>query len=189
MTEFITDGTHQPPAFVHQGVPFLFVRNIVGGQIDLNTTKHVSEETYQILTRRHRPERGDILYSAVGSFGVAVVVETDRPFTFQRHIAHLRLRSDLASPEFVAAYLNSPGGRRQSETLAMGGAQRTVTLRALASIEVPTPSVRQQRQVATILHERLAAMQEMESSLRLEQQGIGALRQALLRLTFDQAAA
>lgn len=86
----ITDGTHQSPLFTSKGIPFIFVRNIVSGAIDFNITNFVSEETYTELTKRCRPEYGDLLYSAVGSFGVAVVIETSQPFTFQRHIALLK---------------------------------------------------------------------------------------------------
>lgn len=183
--EFISDGTHQPPQFTADGVPFLFVRNIVAGRIDLDTSEHVSAETYEELTRRRRAVRGDVLYSAVGSFGVAVVVETDRPFTFQRHIAHLRVRQDVASPDFVAAYLNSPRGRRQSESLAVGGAQRTVTLGALASFDVPVPPPHEQGEIANELRQRLAVIDGMETSIRAEREAIDALTAALLRRAFD----
>lgn len=186
--EFISDGTHQPPPFAADGVPFLFVRNIVGGRIDLETNKHVSVETYEELTRRRRPTRGDVLYSAVGSFGVAVVVETNRPFTFQRHIAHLRLRTDIALPEFVAAYVNSPAGRSQSESVAMGGAQRTVTLGALVSFDVPIPSIDEQRRIAAELRERLAAIDALEQSIESERDAIEALPAALLRRAFETLA-
>src|SRR5260221_7075517 len=75
----ITDGTHQPPPFVDTGIPFLFVSNIVNGKIDLNTSKHISEQTYRVLNKRCPVERGDVLYSTVGSYGVPVVVETEEP--------------------------------------------------------------------------------------------------------------
>ena len=52
VTTRITDGTHQPPPFTRQGVPFLFVRNIVGGQIDFSVDNYVSRETYEKLTER-----------------------------------------------------------------------------------------------------------------------------------------
>jgi len=49
----IPDGTHQPPPFVDtSGIPFLFVSNIVNGKIDLNTSKHISKQTYRTLNKR-----------------------------------------------------------------------------------------------------------------------------------------
>ena len=109
----ITDGTHLPPPFTTSGIPFLFVRNIVAGRIDFKVQKYVSEESYAELTRKYRAERGDILFSAVGSFGVAVVVETDERFVFQRHIAHIKTDAEKFDPRFLAMFLNSADGRAE----------------------------------------------------------------------------
>jgi type I restriction enzyme S subunit len=146
----ITDGTHQPPSFTSEGIPFLFVRNIVSGQIDFNVEKYVSQETYEELTRRHRPLPGDLLFSAVGSFGVAVVVDTERPFTFQRHIALIKPKRNQIDSYFLALYLNSLEGRQQSEIAATGGSQRTVTLQALAEFVIPLPPLAEQKRIAAI---------------------------------------
>jgi type I restriction enzyme S subunit len=181
----ITDGTHQPPPFTSTGVPFLFVRNIVAGRIDFNVEKYVSEETYEELVRGCRPERGDLLYSAVGSFGVAVVVDTDRSFTFQRHIAHTKLRRDLADARFVASYLNSPEGRRRSEAAAFGGAQRTVTLGALAKFEIPMPELDAQIRAVEILSGQMSAAEQIRVAVEEKMASIGALAVALLRRAFS----
>ena len=39
----ITDGTHQPPKFTQDGIPFLFVSNIVTNEITYNADKFISE--------------------------------------------------------------------------------------------------------------------------------------------------
>ena len=184
VSEFITDGTHQPPVFTDAGVPFLFVKNIVGGVIDFDVDKYVSEETFLELTKKRRAERGDVLFSAVGSFGTAVVVNTDRAFTFQRHIAHIRLRADLADGNFTAFFLNSPAGRQQSEAAALGGAQRTVTLSSLSDFRVPMPAVSDQRRIAAELGERLASIDAMSRAIDVQVKAIDALPAALLRRAF-----
>jgi restriction endonuclease S subunit len=189
LCEFVTDGTHQPPPFAAGGVPFLFVRNIVRGFIDFNVDKYVAEPTYQELTKRYRPRRGDVLYSAVGSFGVALVVDTDRPFTFQRHIALLRPRPDAVLPEFLVLFLNSRVGRAQSEVWAMGGAQRTVTLGALSNFVVPLPPVDQQLRIVAKLRARLKTISSMEMAVEAELEAIEALPGALLRGAFKEIAA
>jgi restriction endonuclease S subunit len=183
----ITDGTHQPPPFTSHGVPFLFVRNIVGGRLDFTATKFVSAETYEALVSRCRPGRGDVLYSAVGSFGVAVVVDTDRPFTFQRHIAHLKPNKELVIPEFLATFLNSPAGRAQSDASALGGAQRTVTLGALARFEVPCPALAVQAQMVARTRELLGRAERLKLSSEAELGAIRALPGALQRRAFSGA--
>lgn len=181
----ITDGTHQSPPFTSKGIPFIFVRNIVSGTIDFNITNFVSEETYTELTKRCRPEYGDLLYSAVGSFGVAVVIETTQPFTFQRHIALLKPKKDEIYSPFLASYINSPKGMKQSDELAFGGGQRTVTLKSLSSFEVPIPSLDKQKHIYSLLSSKIKETQQLQRSLQDQLDTIKQLPAALLRQAFN----
>lgn len=141
----ITDGTHQSPHWETEGVPFLFISNIIGGGVDYSTAKFVSEKTYLELTRTTPIEVGDVLYSAVGSYGMPAVVVEDRPFVFQRHIAHIKPRCDLVDSSFLRAALASPGVKRQADRVARGAAQKTVTLGELAKFEIPAVSLESQK--------------------------------------------
>ncbi len=180
----ITDGTHQPPPFVEDGVPFLFVRNIVGGEIDFDTERFVSDVTFRELTKSWRASPGDVLYSAVGSYGVAVPVEADRPFVFQRHIALIRPRSDVLEPHFAAHFLNSPEGRRMSDERALGGAQKTVTLRSLADFRVPLPPLSEQKRIAASLREQLDAAARMRAAAEHQLAVMQRLEQAAIDCAF-----
>ncbi|ASD22832.1 restriction endonuclease subunit S [Cryobacterium sp. LW097] len=133
----ITDGTHQAPESVPSGIPFVFVGNIASGVINFETQKFVSEETYAELTRQTPIERGDVLYSAVGSYGIPVVVEDDRRFIFQRHIAHIKPKQSALDSYFLRGALRSPDLRRQADRVARGAAQKTVTLGEIAKFQVP----------------------------------------------------
>lgn len=148
----ITDGTHQSPKFVDQGIPFIFVKHIVQGSICFENTKFISESTYQTLNTRCPVEVGDILYSAVGSYGVAVPVRTEQPFSFQRHIAHIKPVSSL-SQLYLVHYLNSPVCRQQAHLVARGVAQKTVTLGSLTNFSVPIPPLAEQHRIVNKIEE------------------------------------
>lgn len=140
----ITDGTHQPPPFAESGIPFLFVQNIVKGYIDFNTEKFISRDTYDELTHSIAPQRGDVLYSTVGSYGVAVVVDTDSLFLFQRHIGHIRPNLDLIDPWFLSVQLNSPFVKAQADQRARGIAQKTLNLGEIRQFQVIVPPLVEQ---------------------------------------------
>ena len=143
--ERITDGTHQPPPFVENGIPFLFVQNIVKGVINFNTQKFITEETYRSLTRTITPQKDDILYSTVGSYGVAVVVDTNRLFLFQRHIGHLRPKGALMDSWFLCAQMNTPYVKAQADQRARGLAQKTLNLSEIRQFQVIIPSLVEQK--------------------------------------------
>lgn len=135
----ITDGTHQPPNWSNVGVPFLFVSNIVSGEISFDTKKLISEDTHRELTRRCPIEVGDVLYTIVGSYGVPAVVTSPRKFAFQRHIAHLKPDPKLLDPQFLREMLASPPLRRQADRAARGVAQKTINLADIKNFTVFCP--------------------------------------------------
>lgn len=159
----VTDGTHQPPPFTSHGVPFFLVKTISSGVVDWTHTKFVSAETYAELTRRIRPKRGDVLYTAVGAtYGVAVLVDFDAEFVFQRHIAHIVPDPAKLLPRFLEIFLNSRFGRRQSDAAAGGSAQPTVTLTALSRFAVPRLSLAEQEQLCNRVQQLHSARQGIE---------------------------
>ena len=180
VTERITDGTHQPPVFVDRGVPFLFVRHIVGGVMSFEDTRFISEETYRRLHQRRPILKGDVLYSAVGSYGVAVEVNTSRPFSFQRHIAHLIPRRSEILPRFLVHCLNAPAGVEQAHAAARGVAQKTVTLGDLCRFEIPLPSLSVQKSVVDRIDDLLGAQGRMVAAIRFSLMRSSRLRQAIL---------
>lgn len=145
--EFITDGTHQPPKFDSEGnIPFLFVRNIVGGSIDFNTEKFINEETYKTLTKKYKPLKGDILYSTVGSYGVPVSVDIDTEFSFQRHISHIRPKTNLILTEFLREQLMTDFVKKQADKKARGVAQKTLNLEDIRKMEIILPPIEAQKE-------------------------------------------
>ncbi|MBC1240000.1 restriction endonuclease subunit S [Nostoc sp. 2RC] len=181
----ITDGTHQSPPFTTEGIPFLFVKNIVSGRIDFKVNQYISQKTYEELTRRCKPIKGDVLFSAVGSFGIAVVIETDKPFIFQRHIALIKPKREQVDSHFLAFYLNSPSGRQQSELAALGVAQRTVTLKSLSDFEILLPPYTIQKHIAETLTEKLTEAEQLCKTLEEQLEAIKKLPASLLRQAFN----
>jgi len=179
----VTDGTHQPPQFEPSGIPFVFVQHIVGGKLTFEGTKFISESTYATLNDRCPVKRGDILYSAVGSYGVAVRVNTDQPFSFQRHIAHIK-PSDFLSSEYLADCLNSPVCLAQAHRCARGVAQKTVTLGNLCNFSIPVPPALEQQRIAIEIERRFSFLDKIELSVRENLTRSNHLRQTILNRAF-----
>ena len=140
----ITDGTHNPPKFVESGIPFILVSNITGNIVTYETPKYITENDYRVLMKRTPIEKGDVLLSTVGSYGHPAIVTEDRPFAFQRHIAHLKPNRDLLTSEYLHAAILSSIVQEQIEILILGVAQKTLNLSAIRQIQIPVPSIEEQ---------------------------------------------
>ena len=157
----ITDGTHQAPNWADQGIPFLFVSNVRNQNISFETTKFVSLEEYGRLTKSAPIEAGDVLYTAVGSYGNAAVVTGAERFAFQRHIAHIKPIADRIDSTFLSHALESPALKLQADKTARGIAQKTVTLESLKQFLIPLPK----RQHQEIFVERVGRTRRLVSAM------------------------
>ena len=137
--EFISDGDHLPPPKSDSGVPFITISNITGqNKLSLEDTMFVPESYYNGLNENKKPQKGDILYSVVGSFGKPVYVDFDKQMVFQRHIAILRPKRNV-NARFIYYTMLNPQFYKLVDKLAIGCSQRTVTLDTLRNIEISLP--------------------------------------------------
>ncbi len=147
----ITDGTHQAVVTSREGIPFLYVSCIRDGLVYWDRAACVNERIYKLISKGREPKSGSVLYTAVGSYGFAAPVVDDRPFSFQRHIAILYPKPKEIDPVFLTTWLNSSIGRRWSDILAVGNAQKTVTLTALSKFPIVVPPLDEQLRIRQLL--------------------------------------
>ncbi|PSF29449.1 restriction endonuclease subunit S [Aphanothece hegewaldii CCALA 016] len=176
----ITDGTHQPPKWSTSGHPFLFVSNIVTGEITFDTAKFISSETHKELTRRCPIEVGDVLYSTVGSYGVPAIVKTQRKFAFQRHIAHIKPDSNFIDSQFLCAMLASPPLKQQADRTARGVAQKTINLEEIRKFTIFCPPINIQQEFA----QRIEAVEKLKAVHRTSLSELDALFASLQHRAF-----
>ena len=148
----IYDGDHSAPPKSESGIPFITISNIDAsdGFIDFSNTAFVPEEYYKSLKTERKPRRDDVLYSVVGSFGIPSLVKNDGKFVFQRHIAILR-PSERIDSTYLYYVLKDPSFYHWADAVAIGSAQRTVTLGQLRNKEVDLPDLETQRRIADVL--------------------------------------
>ena len=137
--EFISDGDHLPPPKSDSGVPFITISNITGqNKLSFEDTMFVPESYYNGLNENKKAQKGDILYSVVGSFGKPVYIDFDKQMVFQRHIAILRPKRNV-NARFIYYTMLNPQFYKLVDKLAIGCSQRTVTLDTLRNIEISLP--------------------------------------------------
>jgi type I restriction enzyme M protein len=184
--ETITDGDHQPPPKANDGVPFVTITNIDDrNELNFAKTFFVPESYYENLSPARKPRKGDILYSVTGSYGIPVMVRSDRKFCFQRHIAIIRPSADLNNA-YLHSLLSSPFMLNQGHDAATGVAQKTVSLNSLRNFKIPLPPLATQRAiVAEIEAEQALVAANRELITRFEQK----IQATLARIWGEQATA
>jgi type I restriction enzyme S subunit len=147
----VADGPHFSPNYVDQGVLFLSARNIKVHCWDLDDVKYVSQEDCAEFDKRVVPEVGDVLYTKGGTTGVARVVDLTERFQVWVHVAVLKLRLDIADPEYIAYSLNSTGAYEQSQLFTRGATNQDLGLTRMIRIRLALPPLSEQREIVKSL--------------------------------------
>ncbi|MGB0562795.1 MAG: restriction endonuclease subunit S [Spirulinaceae cyanobacterium] len=179
----ITDGDHQAPPKTDSGIPFIVISNINTGKIDFSNTRFVPISYYEKLQEHRKPKIGDIIYSVVGTYGVPVLVDTNREFCFQRHIALLRISNNIDRQYFVSA-LKSKTVFDQATYVATGTTQLTVTLTGLRKIKVPLSPLEEQKEIVKRIEAAFEQADKIEAEINTSLEQLKTLDQAILAKAF-----
>ncbi|MES5396709.1 restriction endonuclease subunit S [Bacillus amyloliquefaciens] len=181
--ETITDGDHQAPPKSEEGIPFLVISNINKGVLDFQETRFVPKEYYNKLHAKRKPKVGDVLYSVTGSYGIPVLVDTDKEFCFQRHIAILKPSEDIRS-KYLYYILKSRLVYNQATNYATGTAQLTVPLSGLRKIKIPLPSLNEQNYIVGKIERMFNKQAYAEKFCIISNENIEVLKQSILSKAF-----
>ncbi len=109
----ITDGEHITPRRVSKGIYLLSARNVLNHEITLTDVDYIDEDEYERISRRIKPQTGDILISCSGSVGRVARVKGDLRFQMVRSVALVRPDLNKLIPEYLEYLLTSDYLQRQ----------------------------------------------------------------------------
>jgi len=185
LCELITDGDHQAPPQSNQGIPFIVISNLNNGKIDFSNTRFVTKDYYENLSDKRKPQKGDILYTVTGSFGIPIYINFEKEFCFQRHIGLIRPKKEIVDHKYLTFYLTSNSCYKQALAVATGTAQKTVPLKGLRNFIIPVPVIGKQKLIVLEIEERFSVADKLEESIDKCLQQAEAMRQSILKKAFE----
>lgn len=161
ISEAIGDGDHQPPPQTFSGIPFLVISNVSGGKLSFENTRFVSAEYFNQLPEARKPQKGDLLFTVTGSYGIPILVDTDDNFCFQRHIAIVR--PCITSNRYLHVILGSSYVKSVCDDKATGTAQKTVGLATLRELLIPVAPYNEQVRIYTQVQAAMSIVNSISS--------------------------
>ena len=147
----LTDGTHSTPKYTARGIPFISVKDISSGKISFERTKFISKTEHELLASRCDPHRDDILLTKVGTTGIPVLVDTDRPFSIFVSVAQLRFSTELLDKFFLIYLLKSPLVQTQCRENTKGVGNKNWVMRDIANTLICIPPLAEQKRIQASL--------------------------------------
>ncbi len=178
----IYDGDHMPPPKSENGIPFLVISNVNTGYLSFEDTRFVPKEYYDNITDTRKPQKGDVLYTLVGSYGIPVVVDTDNAFCFQRHMALLKPLS--IDTYFLWYLLQTQEMYQKASAIAKGVAQLTVPIKGLRAMKFSCPSSEEQQEIVKLLDVLIKKEQGAKDTAEAVIEQIDTMKKAILARAF-----
>lgn len=158
----LTDGTHSTPKYTSSGIPFLSVKDMSSGVLDFSNCKYVSEEEHQTLYSRCNPEYGDLLLTKVGTTGIPVIVDTNKPFSLFVSVALLKFDQNLIYNKFLRLLINSPLVQTQATENTKGVGNKNWVMRDIANTIIVLPPLAEQKRIVEKLEQLLPLCERLK---------------------------
>ena len=177
----VTDGTHDTPERIAEGVKFITGKHIRPYKIDYENSDYVTEDVHKEVYKRCNPEKGDVLYTNIGvNLGTAALNIVDYEFSM-KNVALLKPKEEIIFGRYLEFFLNSQNMKQKILWIAsIGGAQKFLSLNQLRKLKILTPPIQLQNQFA----EKIALIEQQKDLAKQELQESEDLFQALLQKAF-----
>lgn len=123
------------------------ISNIGEYEIDYSSLDHLEEEERKVTN--YLLKDGDLLIPARGTaIRVAIFKEQTYPCIASSNVIVIRAIDESLSTTYLKLFFDSPLGRKMLITRQQGTAVMNISYKELNNIEIPLPSVEEQKQIA-----------------------------------------
>jgi type I restriction enzyme S subunit len=157
LAQKVTDGPHETPEFINEGVPFLSVDGIQDGELVFEACRFISRSAHETYARKVLPRKDDILLGKAASTGKIARVKTDVEFGIWSPLALLRPARKVHAP-FLEYALKTTPSQAQIHVLCTSNTQQNISMADIPRIMLPLPPPPAQKAIADYLDAKTAAI-------------------------------
>ncbi|MGB3296215.1 MAG: restriction endonuclease subunit S [Phormidesmis sp.] len=147
----VTDGPHETPNFIDDGVLFISAEAVSSGKIDFTKAKYVSRKEHNRFSKKYRPQKYDIYMVKSGATtGVTAILETDDEFNIWSPLAVIRCGKNH-HPYFVLFSMRSRSFQESVVLHWSFGTQQNIGMSVIENLPIANPPIEEQTQIARFL--------------------------------------
>ncbi|EKY4112112.1 restriction endonuclease subunit S [Pseudomonas aeruginosa] len=151
----ITDGPHETPEFIDDGVLFISAEAVSTGRINFEKARYISREDHARYSKKYLPKKFDIYMVKSGATtGVTAIVETDDEFNIWSPLAALRCKSDYV-PYFVFYSMRSYSFQESVVISWSFGTQQNIGMGVIGNLPITQPPLDEQAAIADYIARQL----------------------------------
>ncbi|WP_157208907.1 restriction endonuclease subunit S [Mariniflexile maritimum] len=162
----ITDGPHETPTFIDEGVPFISAEAIKDSRIDFNYCRgYISKDLDNLYSKKCKPKVEDIFIVKSGSTtGKIAIVEEQKDFNIWSPLALVRLQN-FYHPKYFYYLLQSTIFQDQVKVFWSFGTQPNIGMNVLERLFICFPTKNEQTAIAQYLDSKTKAIDKKANLL------------------------
>ena len=158
--------------YVPVGIPFYRSKEIAEMQKgeSISDPLFISNDKYEeIKCKFGIPHKGDLLLTAIGAtLGIPYVIKNNLPFYFKDgNLIWFKNFNDLLDSSFLYTWMCSSFGYQSMQNIAIGSAQKALTISALKDLSLIVPPIDIQHRIATILSRYDSLIENYQKQIKL----------------------
>ena len=159
----ITDGTHETPALVDDGIPFLSAESVKNGILDFEYKRgYISESDHKFFCKKIKPQKNDVFIVKSGATtGNVGIVTVDQEFSIWSPLALIRCDDKTVLQKFIYYCVGSNYFKHEIEQAWSYGTQQNIGMGVIENLTVVIPPIDEQKKIVHYLDDVLASMDEM----------------------------
>lgn len=182
----IGDIDHKMPKNVPDGYPYVSTKDFTDDlKISFNNVKYITKEDFLSLSRKIKPERGDIIFPRYGTIGKNILIDFDRDFLVSYSCAVIKPNHQLVDSKYVYLYTLSPKVEDEIRKYTVETTQANVGISSIKSFVFPLPNKNEQVKIVEEIERRLSVADKLEETITKSLQQAEALRQSILKKAFE----
>lgn len=181
----IADVDHWMPETTSHGIPYVMTGDFCGiNDIDFKNAKRISQVDFEKLSRKIRPEFGDILFARYASVGSVRYINTTEKFVASYSCAILKSNSSFNS-EYLFFLIQAAKNQNRLKLSINTGSQGNIGIASLKNLAVHLPEKSEQDRTAKFF----SRVNEMLGRNQQKHDMLVTLKKAMLRKMFPQPGA
>ena len=154
----VTDGPHETPEFINDGVPFISAEAIKNDRIDFGKKRgDISWEDHHRYSMKYKPKIGDVYMVKSGATtGNLARVETDIEFNIWSPLAALRPKASILLTDFLYFFMKSRAFFAAVELGWNYGTQQNIGMNVIENLRMVRPPKREQASIVQHIETKTA---------------------------------
>jgi type I restriction enzyme S subunit len=178
----ITDGPHETPEFLPDGIPFLSAESVKDDRLDFSRKRgFISPEDHARFSKKYVPKRGDVYMVKSGATtGNVARVETDEVFNIWSPLAVLRPHPAHSTTDFIFYFMKSRAFLASVELAWSYGTQQNIGMGVVSNLRIALPPLEEQKSIAAMLNTETAQSDALVMKVRDSIETLREYRTALI---------